>query len=103
GGLLSIQIKTTIGNQNFDAFDTFNIYCFKGNGAAGMDATFDSLMTGSLDEPDAAYGLVAKSVWTSSDKLTYRFMLRPEARFQDGSRLTAADVAFSLNILKTQG
>ena len=50
GGTLSIQIKSTSGNQNFDTFDTLNIYVFKGNGAAGMDATFDSLMGGTGDE-----------------------------------------------------
>ena len=103
GGLLSIQIRETIGNQNFDTFDTFNIFVFKGNGAAGMDATFDTLMAGTGDEPNSMYGLVAQSVRTSADKLTYRFKLRPEARFRDGSKLTAADVAFSLNILKTKG
>ncbi len=37
------------------------------------------------------------------DKLTYRFTLRPEARFHDGSKLTAHDVAFSLTTLKTKG
>ena len=103
GGLLSIQIKNTTGNQNFETFDTFNIYVFKGDGAAGMDATFDTLMTGSGDEPDALYGLVAKSVRWSADRLTYRFMLRPEAKFHDGSPLRAEDAAFSINILKTKG
>ena len=39
----------------------------------------------------------------SADKLTYRFLLRPEARFHDGSRLTAHDVAFSLMTLKQKG
>ena len=34
----------------------------KGNGAAGMGATFDTLMTGNGDEPDSVYGLVAQSV-----------------------------------------
>ena len=37
------------------------------------------------------------------DKTSYRFTLRPEARFHDGSRLTAHDVAFSLNTLKQKG
>ena len=37
------------------------------------------------------------------DKLDYRFRLRPEARFFDGTRVTAADVAFSLNVLKEKG
>jgi microcin C transport system substrate-binding protein len=103
GGNLAIQIYNTSGNQNFETFDTFNIYVFKGDGAAGMDMTFDTLMSGSGDEPGSAYGLVAKSVKVSADKLTYRFILRPEARFHDGSKLTAKDVAFSLNILKEKG
>jgi microcin C transport system substrate-binding protein len=55
------------------------------------------------DEPDAMYGLVAKSVQISADKLTYRFTLRPEAKFHDGSKLTAHDAAFSLTALKTKG
>ena len=103
GGALIVQIKETNGNQNFDTFDTFNIFVFKGDGAAGMDATFDTLMTGSGDEPSTMYGIAAKSVRWSADKLTYRFTLRPEARFRDGSRLTARDVAWSMTALKTKG
>ena len=100
GGLLSVQITETGGNQNFDTFDTFNIWSRKGDGAAGMSACFDSLMTGHGDEPDSLYGLVARAVRISADRLTYRFLLRPEARFSDGSKLTAADVVFSLTTLK---
>ncbi len=103
GGLLSQQITGTSGNQNFDTFDTLNIYSWKGNGAAGMSATFDTLMTANGDEPDSVYGLLARSVRVSADKLDYRFRLRPEARFSDGSKVAAADVAFSLNILKNKG
>ena len=103
GGTLAIQIKQTLGNQNFDTFNTLHVFVLRGDGAAGMAGTFDTLMTGSADEPDALYGLVAKSVRISDDRLTYRFSLRPEARFHDGSKLTAKDVAFSLNILKTKG
>jgi microcin C transport system substrate-binding protein len=103
GGTLALQIKQSIGNQNFDTFNTLNIFVLQGDGAAGMTATFDTLMSGSGDEPDALYGLVAKSVRVSSDKLTYHFILRPEARFHDGSKLTAKDVAFSLKLLKEKG
>ena len=84
-------------------FDTLNAYVLRGSPASGMSLIFDSLMSQSLDEQDGYYGLVAKSVRVSGDKLTYRFKLRPEARFHDGSKLTAHDVAFSLNILKTKG
>ncbi|MBV8662001.1 MAG: ABC transporter substrate-binding protein, partial [Hyphomicrobiales bacterium] len=100
GGVLSLQITSTAGNQNFDTFDTLNIFSKKGDGAAGMSATFDTLMAGNGDEPDSAYGLLARAVRYSPDKLAYRFLLRPEARFSDGSKVTAADVAFSLNTLK---
>ena len=84
-------------------FDSLNAYILRGNPASGMSLTFDSLMTQSLDERDAYYGLVAKSVRVSADKLTYRFLLRREARFHDGSKLTAHDAAFSLDILKIKG
>ncbi|MBV9286755.1 MAG: ABC transporter substrate-binding protein, partial [Hyphomicrobiales bacterium] len=103
GGVLSLQITNTSGNQNFDTFDTLNIYSWKGNGAAGMGATFDTLMSPNGDEPDSVYGLLAQSVGVSKDKLDYRFRLRPQAKFFDGARVTAADVAFSLNILKDKG
>jgi microcin C transport system substrate-binding protein len=103
GGLLSLQITATSGNQNFDTFDTLNIYSWKGNGAAGMSATYDTLMTANGDEPDSVYGLLAQSVRVSGDKLDYRFRLRPEARFSDGTRVSADDVAFSLNVLKEKG
>jgi microcin C transport system substrate-binding protein len=100
GGLLSLQITSTAGNQNFDTFDTLNIFSRRGNGAAGMSAVFDTLMSGNGDEPDSLYGLLARAVRVSPDKLGYRFLLRPEARFADGSKVTAADVKFSLDVLK---
>jgi len=103
GGTLVIQLRSAAGNQNFDTFDTLNNHTFKGNGAAGMDATYDSLMSATQDESSSLYGLLARSARVSRDKLTYRFLLRPEARFHDGSRLTARDVAFSLMILKAKG
>ena len=103
GGLLAQQIRNTSGNQNFETFDTLNIYTFKGDGAAGMDGVFDTLMSGSGDEPGAVYGLVARAVRVSPDRLTYAFLLRPEARFHDGAPLLARDVAASLQLLKTKG
>ena len=49
------------------------------------------------------YGLAARAVRISADGLTYRYLLRPEARFHDGTKLTAHDVAFSLKLLKGKG
>src|SRR5580698_3647711 len=69
GGLLSLQITATGGNQNFDTFDTLNMFSKKGDGAAGMTSTFDNLMTATGNEPDSIYGLVARAVRISADKL----------------------------------
>ncbi len=93
----------TVSREVFGTFDSLNDFILRGNPAAGMDLTFDSLMKSSLDEHDTLYGLVARSVRVSPDKLTYRFLLRKEARFHDGSPLTAQDVVFSLETLKAKG
>jgi len=90
-------------NQNFLTFNSLNTYILKGDAAQGMELTFATLMVRSGDEPDALYGLAAEKVRRSADGLSYHFFIRPEARFHDGSRLTAHDVAFSLNILKEKG
>src|SRR5579864_5368237 len=103
GGLFSLIPSGRAYNQSFFTFNSLNAYVLKGEGAQGMDMTFASLMSRANDEPDAMYGYAAKSVQMSPDKLTYRFTMRPEARFHDGSKLTAQDVAFSLNTLKEKG
>jgi len=103
GGMFSFIPSVRAYNQSFQTFNSLNAYILKGDGAQGMDMTFSPLMVRAADEPDAMYGLVAKSVQVSADKLVYRFTLRPEARFHDGSKLTAHDAAFSLTTLKTKG
>jgi len=103
GGMFSTIPSARAYNQSFQTFNSLNAYILKGEGAQGMDMTFASLMVRANDEPDAMYGLVAKSVRISPDKLIYSFTLRPEARFHDGSKLTAHDAAFSLNTLKATG
>src|ERR1700716_1278963 len=103
GGTFSLIPSVRSYNQSYQPFNSLNSYILKGDGAQGMDMTFAPLMVRAGDEPDAMYGLIAKSVQISPDKLSYRFTLRPEARFHDGSKLTAHDAAFSLTTLKTKG
>jgi microcin C transport system substrate-binding protein len=103
GGVFSTVPSTRAFNQSFSTFNSLNAYILRGDGAQGMGMSFAALMVRAADEPDAMYGLVAKSVQISGDGLTYRFTLRPEARFHDGSQLTARDAAFSLTTLKSKG
>ena len=103
GGTFSQIGPSIIFNQNFLTFNSLNSFILRGDAAQGMELTFASLMTRAIDEPDALYGLAARAVRIAPDGLTYRFLLRPEARFHDGSPLTAHDVAYSLKILKEQG
>ena len=103
GGVFSTIPSTRSYNTSFQTFNSLNSFILKGDGAWGMDQTFASLMVRASDEPDAMYGLAARSVRISPDKLTYRFTLRAEATFHDGAKLTAHDAAFSLNILKAKG
>lgn len=75
----------------------------KGDAPVALDIIYDSLMVRALDEPDAVYGLLAQSVEIDASGRVYRFTLRPQARFHDGSALTAADAAFTLETLKQRG
>jgi microcin C transport system substrate-binding protein len=103
GGLFSTIPSGRAYNQSNQTFNSLNAYIMKGEGAQGMALTFATLMVRAGDEPDAMYGLAAERVTLSADKLTYRFTMRPQARFHDGSKLTAHDAAFSLTTLKTKG
>jgi len=100
GGAYSEIVVSRGYNGSFLTFNSLNAYILKGEGALGMDYTFAPLMVRSGDEPDAMYGLAARSVTIADNGLTYRFVLREEAKFHDGTPLTAHDAAWSLTTLK---
>ena len=60
-------------------------------------------LTGTLDEPDAMYGLLAESVEYPENREWIIFHMRPEATFRDGTPVTAEDVVFSFNVLVEKG
>jgi len=103
GGIFSQVGTSKQYNQNFFTFNSLNSFVLKGDAPMGMEITFASLMARALDEPDAMYGYAARAVKISDNGAVYRFFIRPEARFHDGTKLTAEDAAFSLNILKEKG
>jgi microcin C transport system substrate-binding protein len=94
---------TTLGYLPPNTFDSLNGFILKGDRPFGIDWLFDSLMVRAFDEPDAVYGLVADSADLADDRMSVTFTLRREARFSDGSALTAQDVAESFRLLKEHG
>ena len=86
GGLFSPIPSVRAYNQSFQTFNSLNAFILKGDGAQGMDMTFASLMARRRRRARCdVRPWRRKSVPISPDKLTYRFTLRPEARFHDGS------------------
>lgn len=100
GGRMNFSPPNWTYNQSVLTFNTLNSFAFKGQSPVRAEMCFDALMARALDEPDAIYGLIADGVTLSDDRNTFEFSLRPEARWHDGSPLTADDVAFSYMLFK---
>jgi microcin C transport system substrate-binding protein len=94
---------TVLAGAGTATFNSLNAFILKGDPAIDMAFTFASLMARAYDEPDGIYAFAAEAVTESADGTAYRFRLRPNLTFHDGTPLTAADAAFSLNILKEKG
>ena len=84
-------------------FDSLNPFIPKGNSAPYLGLLYDSLTSISLDEASSAYGLIAKEISYPADWSWVEFTLRPEARWHDGTSITAEDVVFSFNTLVEKG
>ncbi len=84
-------------------FDSFNPYIIKGDPATGTNLMFESLMSSPDDDSLSEYGLIAESVEVPNDLSYVIYNLRKEAKFHDGSPITADDVVFSFKNLKTKG
>ena len=93
----------TVRLSAIGTFDNLNPYILKGVAADGLGNVFETLMKSSDDEAFSQYGLIAESVELPQDRSWVVFNLRREARFHDGSSITAGDVVFSFNMLMEKG
>lgn len=85
-------------------FDTLNPFTLRGRMVMGVWSwAYDSLLTGNPDEPEAAYAHLAERFEIDEAARLVRFILRPEARFSDGTPVTAEDVVFTAQILAREG
>lgn len=93
----------TLRLAGLNGFDSFNPFIPKGNAADYINLVYDSLTFHSDDEPFTEYGLLAERIEKAADNSYVRFHLRPEARFHDGVAVSAEDVAYTFELLTTQG
>ena len=84
-------------------FDSMNPYSIKGRAAALASGLFESILTDTADEIGASYCLLCETMEYPADRSWVIFNLRDAAQFSDGSPLSAEDVAFSYDLLRTQG
>jgi peptide/nickel transport system substrate-binding protein len=85
-------------------FDSMVPFIVKGNSANGVRTyMYESLMGRNWAEPFSLYGLIAESIDVSDDRQTFTFKIRPEAKFSDGTPVTAADVVFTMETLRDKG
>ena len=98
GGAMSFR-----GTGASQTFDSLNAFILKGEPAQGLGLLYDSLLVGSADEIDSAYGLVAESLEYPPDRSWVTFHMRPEARFADGAPITAEDVVWTFETLRDKG
>ncbi|MDE0590699.1 extracellular solute-binding protein [Halocynthiibacter sp. C4] len=85
------------------SFDSMNPYSRKGTGGALSTIMYESLLAGTADEIGSSYGLLAERLEYPEDKSWVVFHMRPEAKFSDGTPVTAEDVFFVYNLFLKEG
>ncbi|MBF0620869.1 MAG: ABC transporter substrate-binding protein [Magnetococcales bacterium] len=96
------KIGGTLTLHSLGGFDKMNPFTLKGMAPDLLGTlVFETLTESALDQASVQYGLVAEDIDVADDALSVTYTLRKNARFSDGTPITAEDVRFSLEILKS--
>ena len=83
--------------------DKLNPFTLKGTAPPGIGGlVIETLLTGTMDEPTTAYGLLAEDIEVAPDALSVSFRLNPAARFHNGKPVMAEDVKYSFERLMSK-
>ncbi|MEC7028502.1 MAG: extracellular solute-binding protein, partial [Pseudomonadota bacterium] len=93
----------TLKQAALGTFDSLNPYAIKGKAAEGMSYFYDTLMQRVWDEPFTMYPLIAETVEIPEDRSSIAVHVNPNAKFHDGTSVTAEDVLFSFETLRENG
>src|SRR5262249_19851016 len=87
-------------------YDSFNPFSPRGVPAINiinLTLLYDRLMEPSFDELQSQYGNIAESVSYPDDYAWADYKVRPNARWNDGTPITADDVVFSFQVMRDKG
>lgn len=85
------------------SYDSLNSFILRGTPAVGLGNLYDTLLKESSDEGSAEYAHLAAEIELPADRLWVGFILNEQARWHDGRPVTAEDVAWTFNTLRTAG
>jgi len=85
------------------SFDTFNPFVLKGTVVAGIDNLYETLTSSTSDEAFTEYGLIAETIEWPDDRSWVSFIIRKEAIWHDGKKITPEDVIWTFNTLMEKG
>ncbi len=84
-------------------FDSMNPFSVKGRAGALSSMMLESVLEPTSDEIGSAYCLLCETMEYPEDRSWVIFNLRPEARFSDGTPVTAEDFLFSYQTFLEKG
>jgi len=84
-------------------FDSFNPFIVRGTAAAGLTGfggmLYDTLMQQSVADPGTSHALIAEAFRYPDDYSSVTYRIDPNARWHDGTPITAEDVVWSFEKL----
>ena len=85
------------------SFDSIHPYTNIGNAAVLASVFFETMLEATSDTIGQSYGLLAETIAYPEDRSYVIFTIRDNARFSDGTPVTADDALFSYEILRDEG
>ena len=89
---------------SFGGYDSFNPFVVRGRTPSGLSyfggLLYDNLFEQSVDQPSAAYGLVADKFRKADDSSWAVYHINEDARWHDGKPITPEDVIWSMEAMR---
>ncbi|MDN3711305.1 extracellular solute-binding protein [Paracoccus cavernae] len=92
-----------ISQSAIGGFDSYNPFTHRGRANFMSVMMLERIMEDVADEQGSSYCLLCETIEYPESRDWVIFHLRPEAKFSDGTPLTANDVRFSFELLRDKG